>query len=370
MDDRRHLGSAFAGLLALLAVVVPVLVDELRGGTLFEGPVGWWFAIVGAYGALFAVLVSERLDSRADRLILALLTLLGLAAFATAPRFGFTAVLLVVTATSAAFVVRLRTTMVLVASQTLALGLALAAVGETEQALINALTFGGFQLFAVVTVEAGLREARARDRLARVNAELRAAQALLADSTRETERLRIARDLHDLVGHQLTALTLNLEVAAHHADGPARPHVERARTAAKALLRDVREAVGRLREPPGDLAASLRAVSAGLPRPAVHLDVAPGLAVNEPERATALVRCVQEVITNAVRHADADNLWIEVGPEPGGTRVRAWDDGRGTAGLRPGNGLDGMRERFEQLGGRVAFSSQPGRGFHVEGLLP
>jgi signal transduction histidine kinase len=70
-------------------------------------------------------------------------------------------------------------------------------------------------------------------------------------------------------------------------------------------------------------------------------------------------------VTNAVRHASADNLWIEVAPGADGTRVRAWDDGRGAATLRQGTGLAGMRERFEQLGGHVAFVTGRGEGFSV-----
>jgi signal transduction histidine kinase len=76
------------------------------------------------------------------------------------------------------------------------------------------------------------------------------------------------------------------------------------------------------------------------------------------------------VVTNAVRHAAADNLWIEVSQSNGCARVQAWDDGEGAAEVRPGNGLAGMRERFEQLGGQVSFGSALGEGFRVEAVLP
>ena len=368
----RHRGSPLAGLLSWFVVALPVLVDQLRGGDLVRGPIGWWWAAVLAYGLVFAVIGFGPLDERspAVRVLLAVLAVLGVAAFAVAPTFGFTSVLLVVTAVTAAYLAPLPVTAALVAVQTVLSLVLLWRPGEPEEAVLTALTFGVFQVFAVFCVEVGLRESRARTELARVHAELEAAQVLLADSARATERLRIARDLHDLVGHQLTALTLNLEVAAHHAAGPAVEPVERSRAAAKALLRDVRDAVGQLREAPTDLAAVLRAVTRTMPRPAVHLELGPGLAVPDPDRAHALLRSVQEVVTNAVRHSGADNLWIEVCPGPDGTRLRAWDDGRGAADVRAGNGLAGMRERFEQLGGQVAFSAVPGGGFRIEGVLP
>lgn len=374
MDSRRrHLGSALTGVLSLLAVIVPVLVDQLRGRTAAVGVgTGWWWGAVLGFAVLFVVLAlgPDSWPRVVDRTLLGALAVLGVVAFGLAPDLGFTSVLLVVTAVTATYVLSLRATAALVAAQVVAAGVLLWGTNDPVEAVLTALTFGAFQVFAVVTVAAGLREARARDEVARVNAELEAAQALLADSARTAERLRIARDLHDLVGHQLTALTLNLEVAAHHADGPARDHVERSRTAAKDLLRDVRDAVGRLRDPAADLGPALRAATDGIPRPAVHLRMPPGLAVPEPDRAHALVRSVQEVVTNAVRHSGADNLWIEVTAGADGTALRAWDDGRGAEAVRPGNGLTGMRERFEQLGGRVAFTSHPGAGFRVEGMLP
>ena len=81
--------------------------------------------------------------------------------------------------------------------------------------------FLGISLFAFMSGVVALRQHAARDELRKVNSELRATQALLAENTRIAERVRISRELHDLVGHHLTALTLNLEVATHLADGKA-----------------------------------------------------------------------------------------------------------------------------------------------------
>ena len=78
----------------------------------------------------------------------------------------------------------------------------------------------------------------------------------------------------------------------------------------------------------------------------VQLRLPPDLAVADPARAEAIVRCVQEVITNAMRHARARELVIEVRNEHGGLAITAQDDGHGGQ-FTPGNGLEGMRERFE-----------------------
>ena len=75
-------------------------------------------------------------------------------------------------------------------------------------------------------------------------------------------------------------------------------------------------------------------------------------------------------MTNTTRHASARNLWITIAESGDGLSVRARDDGRGTAVIRPGNGLTGMRERFEALGGRIELRSSEGRGFEVNGFMP
>jgi len=126
--------------------------------------------------------------------------------------------------------------------------------------------FLGISLFAYMSGVVSLRQHISRDALRKVNSELRATQALLADNTRIAERVRIARELHDLVGHHLTALTLNLEVATHLVDGKALDHVQQAHSLAKLLLADVREVVSDMRvDDKVDLAAALRTWSAVYP---------------------------------------------------------------------------------------------------------
>ena len=142
-----------------------------------------------------------------------------------------------------------------------------------------------------------------------------------------------------------------------------------AHTIAKDLLTDVRRTVGRLRTPRHDLRDTLSRIAAGLPQPEVHLAVDDAIEVDD-ETSLALVRCVQEIMTNTIRHANAANLYIELRAIDGEVVLEAHDDGQGTDRLEPGYGLTGLRERIEALGGTVRFDSRPGRGLQVHARVP
>jgi len=229
----------------------------------------------------------------------------------------------------------------------------------------------GLMLFAYAASMLALNQVKARDELRRVNSELRATQSLLAENTRIAERVRIARELHDLIGHHLTALSLNLEVASHTAEGKSKEHVDRAGSIARLLLSDVREVVSDMRQDDRvDLREAIRELASGVPEPAIHLDIPDQLSLTDPKRAQILLRCAQEVITNAVRHAQASNLWIRLTADEEGLRLEARDDGRGAADLLPGNGLSGMRERIKELGGRLEIMTRPNSGFRINAWMP
>ncbi len=106
------------------------------------------------------------------------------------------------------FFVGARAALAWVAAQTAVLVAVLLPRGSFLSAAQNGLIFGAFQLFALGAARLAVSESRAREELARVNAELTATQALLAESARIGERLRISRELHDSLGHAVTALSL------------------------------------------------------------------------------------------------------------------------------------------------------------------
>jgi signal transduction histidine kinase len=239
-----------------------------------------------------------------------------------------------------------------------------------SMSVIVLLSACGFQLFAISAAHLARNEAAARDRLARTNDELRAAQTLLTETARMSERLQISRDLHDVLGHNLTTLAIHLDVATRMVEGPAAEHLACARDVAGVLLNEVRDVVSQVKVQPVDLRATLVSLSKGLVGLNVRLQLPDDLSAMDPARADAILRCVQELITNALRHAHARELVVTLEQALDGTAtIVACDDGRGGA-FEAGQGLNGMRQRFEALGGSLFVESSQGEGFRVTGAIP
>jgi signal transduction histidine kinase len=238
--------------------------------------------------------------------------------------------------------------------------------------VLQSVIYMGITVLAFVVAVVAGQQAEERERQRQLNSELRATRALLAESSRIAERMRISRELHDLVGHHLTALTLNLEVASHLAQPPAAEHVRKAQATAKQLLTDVREVVSELRQDAElDLTHALNTLVEGVPGLRVHLSMPSRFAVEDPQRAQVLLRWVQEVLTNTVRHAHARNLWLRIErTDDGELCLDARDDGRGASIVEPGNGLNGMRERLAEVGGRLEIPHPQPQGFRLQAWLP
>lgn len=370
----------WAGIGTCVLSALPIWVGVARRPELLMTPrLLTWLALFLAFLAAFAVSALDAAESWPRPVLWALLVVQSLAGLAiNGMRLGsLEGVLLVIVAAQLRSVMSLRPALLWVAVQSVALGVLLAAPDRDLTVMITvASALGGFQLFALYTFHMAESERQAREALASANQELLATRQLLAESTRAAERLRIARELHDALGHHLTALTLNLEAALHAPEPEGRRHVETAQRLARDLLGEVRQVVGALRREEtegtlaGRLAGALDALGSGVEEPLIHLTVHPEARVNDPEIEHALMRCAQEIFTNAVRHAGARNLWLEVARDGDGLSLRARDDGRGTMRVEPGNGLRGMRERVEERGGRLDLSATPGGGFAVTAWLP
>lgn len=232
-------------------------------------------------------------------------------------------------------------------------------------------SFFAFQLFALGATSLAVSERRARTSLARANAELQALHAMLEHESRQAERLSIARELHDSLGHGLTAMALELEAARHRAGAEVLPHLNTAQQLSKSLLADVRDVVSSMRESSTvDLSSALRALADGSHHPAVEVHVPPALTVENTAVAHAMMRAVQEAVTNSRRHASASTLRVTIGAVDNALQLEMRDDGKGAAEVRNGLGLQGMRERFEQLGGSFAVKTAPGDGFTITVSVP
>jgi signal transduction histidine kinase len=359
MTQSRLIG--IAGLIAWLMVGVPAVIYH-AGVPPSEGR---WIIAFLLFGALFAA------DLRRPRLLFVVAEAATAIALVLLRCNGYEGTLLAVVAMQLGTRLDRSAGITWIGVQTLLLTAAVAVQLNPRAALLLGPPYLGFQLVAFFASYIMAREVAARSALATANAELRAVQDILADSSRMAERLRITHELHDALGHRLTALTLNLEAALQRTQGPAKANVEMAQSLAKALLTDVREIVADSQARDGvHLAHALQTLVSSVPRPQVHLKVAESLRIADPQRAQILLRCAQEIVTNAARHSDAENLWIVIDRDGEAFRIVAHDDGRGGDGGGNGFGLRGMRERVERAGGELRIATQPGRGFDVTAMLP
>lgn len=224
-------------------------------------------------------------------------------------------------------------------------------------------------LFVLSVSFTAVNERRLRSEAVALNLELKAAQDRLAQMSRQSERLRIARDIHDLLGHQMAALLLHLEVASHKTDGAALETVKQCQAVAKAMLGDLRNAVSELRDTPFDFRSALDSMLARIPQLEITLDLQGDVVVSDAQTAEILLRCIQEALTNTLRHAWARHCHIRLYTEDARLLLEISDDGIGPAQIVPGNGLKGMRERLQQLAGQLRWQNRNG-SFVLEASLP
>ena len=188
-----------------------------------------------------------------------------------------------------------------------------------------------------------------KERAEQANRELIAMQSLVKEASQQEERLRIARDIHDLVGLHLT-LTVQLQVLARKVPEALKVDVERSRAISKLLLADVRVAVSEMREHEQlNLREALEALVEKLPGIEVSLAFPNKVAVLNLEQALAILRGVQESVTNSVRHGKATKVGIEVQQSERELVVRVKDNGQSSKPIEFGNGLNGMQERLKAM---------------------
>ena len=365
-----------AGLFAWFCTAIPLgVMPMLRETPLPDAQYTAWWILQAVFGLMYWHLTRYLFNRDAMPLRLLYLFLLSVCALtiSAVSESALGGILLLIVAGLLPWTLSVTPAVAWLVVQNAALAVVISGIPDVAltDAALTAGVFLGVSLFAFVSSVAALRQHDARDQLRKVNSELRATQALLTENTRMAERVRIARELHDLVGHHLTALTLNLEVVTHLVDGKAQEHVEQARTLAKMLLADVREVVSDMRRGDRvDLSRALKTLVEGVPEPRIHLDLPSDMVMIDPEQAHLLLRCVQEIITNSVRHARARNLWIRLSTSQDGVAMSARDDGRGVNKVEAGNGLRGMKERLSHFGGKLEVESQKGAGFTLHAWIP
>jgi signal transduction histidine kinase len=301
------------------------------------------------------------------------LALQSAAAIAMAALFcnGYEGLLLVLLAAQLALSTSSRAGFGWLGVQSLALAIAIAFQWDPQAALVLTLPYFGFQLLMFAVVRLFTEERRMREEVVRAHAELVRVQSALAEKSRLEERLRMAQDLHDSLGHHLVALSLNLEIAAHESQGAARATVRAAQALARAILQDVKEIVHSSKdEAPVDLPCEIQRLAKELPRPKLHVSCPADLKVPDGRTSRAMLRAVQEIVTNSIRHGEAGNLWIAIERTPDQLRLAARDDGQAIDAFEEGFGLGGMRRRLEALGGSLTAAPGAAGGFEVCASLP
>jgi signal transduction histidine kinase len=215
------------------------------------------------------------------------------------------------------------------------------------------------------------------------NERLAALAATADELATSRERNRLAREIHDSLGHYLTAMGVQLEVAERDLAGAspsaaALERVRRARAMARDGLADVRRSVAALRGSAlgerslatavGELVAAARA-AAGATGIEQRVEGTPRTLA--PDAALTIYRAVQEGLTNALRHSRAARVEVLLDYRAAETvRAAVVDDGVGAVEAVHGFGLTGLRERARSLGGRVGVESTPGEGFALEIEVP
>jgi two-component system sensor histidine kinase DesK len=250
---------------------------------------------------------------------------------------------------------------VLTAATTAAVGVGVLVAGYSDSsAAATALTVGAIGSMM-----------SAFGRQVRANRELREAREELARLAVSEERLRIARDLHDLLGHTLSVISLKSELAAKLVERDpkrAASELQDVQTVTRQALAEVREAVHAYRHLALDEAldgARAALAAAGIE---CRLDEQPLDLPSDVE--AVLAWAVREGTTNVVRHSRARQCAIRVSAEGGAARVEVEDDGKGSGEGRAGSGLAGLAERAERVRGRLEAGVRPGGGFRLRLTVP
>jgi two-component system, NarL family, sensor histidine kinase DesK len=351
VDESRRLVLAL-GMLCYPFLAGVGVARYADGAGLFIG----YLLLVGiSCGYLALVVASMRSAGRACWWLLALMTLLAVLVAPLAREYVM--VLAAVIVPSAIGRVTARAAVVLVT-----LG---AAACVVVPMLIPGWDSGSGWLFAVAVVFTAML-VNAFVRTTEANRELREARAEVARLASETERNRIARDLHDLLGHSLTAITVKSGLARRLAAGAppaALAEMESVEQLSRQALTDVRAAVSGYRDVTlaGELARGrelLRAAGVAADLPTAY-DCVP------PERQELFGWVVREGLTNVVRHARAVRCTVELTA----SSVEVRDDGTGGPAV-PGSGLDGLRARVAAAGGELTAGPIGPRGWSLRAQVP
>jgi signal transduction histidine kinase len=257
--------------------------------------------------------------------------------------------------------------------------------GAWINALINGVTAGAAVFFVAVFAQLRLNEQQAREHAEQLMAELEKANVRLAAYATQAEELamsqernRLAREIHDTLGHTLTIVNVQIEAAKVVMDSnPARAWdaMNKAQELTQTGLTRVRESVAALRESPVSDRPLDEAISSLVKETQSNGIVTEFRIAGEPQVlenkiSLALYRAAQEALTNVRRHARASRVDVLLDFQPSEVRLEIRDNGVGAVEISGGFGLLGIRERMQLLGGRVDIRTGVGKGFCLTASVP
>ena len=378
---RKQLNLQAAGLIfTILAVAALQLPWRLEDWTMLEwGGVGALVAFAVALGA--TVLMIEYGANTIERVLLILLQItivvIAFDRFRNYPGLMYTVpALLIVVATQIATLFRdWVATLLIVISSVAFWGVSLINM-PWPGAILPTLVLIAFQGYAVSIIASRIEVDRARGELARSNAELVSMQSFVAETVRDRERLRIARDLHDVTGHKLTALKINLQIMQARVKDNAelKDFVDRSAQIADDLLADTRIIVRQISDSEGlALNESLQKLATLLPDGMITVELEEGLRVQSGEVARLLLRASQEGVSNALRHGGASRISLSLRRIADRFVLRVIDNGRGLRGKPAGFGRSQLAARVKEMTGEYRLTDHAaagGSGCELEITLP
>lgn len=215
--------------------------------------------------------------------------------------------------------------------------------------ILQQLVVWGFSLSTSI-------ELAAKNQLQMLNGELNATQQMLAKTIRQNERLRISRDLHDQTGHHLAALSINLQASSLKLGKQTPIEIEQSVAITKSMLMEVRQIVGDLRDDDNEnFIESVSTMVKGIPRLQVALDIADDVEVRQHKQVDCLLRCIQESITNILKHSSANKVSIKIRKNENNLQMIITDNGISPVVIRNGNGIKGMQERLSEFMGSLSY---------------
>jgi signal transduction histidine kinase len=219
-----------------------------------------------------------------------------------------------------------------------------------------------------------LRELLEAQKLKNKTGELKVAQGRLAEQSRRDERRKIRQDLHDKMGHELAAMNINLQLLEHKFPNKSAEETStlmQAQDSCQRLFSTLGTVVGELRKQTNaQFYDQLEQMITNVPSLKIELECEPSLKIQDDIIADNLLCCIQEALTNILKHSHAKKAWVNIHYDAGDLNVSIRDNGKSNDQIKVGNGLTGIQNRMATIGGSASSEIAEQGGFQVALNLP